>query len=112
MENSTGTYPRARDPQNRVQEDERGAPTARPPDPPSEAAHDGAVTNPFCNRTIVCRLRACAPECALTVPAWRVHPLQCMYTYIYSPVRVFRARGLPPDSQTTDVSHEVPRTPM
>ena len=88
MENSTGTYPRARDPQNRVQEDERGAPTARPPDPPSEAAHDGAVTNPICNRTIVCGLRACAPECALTVPAWRVHPLQCMYeyTYIYSPV--------------------------
>ena len=30
MENSTRTYPRARDPPNGVQEDERGAPTARP----------------------------------------------------------------------------------
>ena len=33
MQNSTGTYPRARDPQNGVQEDERGAPTAQPQPP-------------------------------------------------------------------------------
>ena len=64
------TYPRACDPPNGVQEDERGAPTARPPAPPGEAAHDGPVRKGICHWTIVCRLRACAPECALTVPAW------------------------------------------
>ena len=38
------------------------------PQPPSgEAAHDGPVRKGICNRTIVCGLRACAPECALTV---------------------------------------------
>ena len=35
MQNSTGTYPRAHDPGNAVQEDERGAQTARPPAPPA-----------------------------------------------------------------------------
>ena len=86
MENSTRTYPRARDPQNGVQEDERGAPTARPPAPPGEAAHDGALRKGISERTIVCRLRACAPECALTVPAWRVQTLLYKHAYIYSPV--------------------------
>ena len=30
--------------------------------------------------------RACAPECALTVPAWRVQTLLYKHAYIYSPV--------------------------
>ena len=101
MENSTRTYPRARDPPNGVQEDERGALTAQPPAPAGEADLDGPLRNSISERTVEVRLRACAPECALTVPAWRVHPLQCMYTYIYSPVHPwhpcipmqFRARG-------------------
>ena len=56
------------------------------PSPPGEAAHDGPVRKGICHWTIVCGLRACAPECALTVPAWRVHTLLYKHAYICSPV--------------------------
>ena len=85
MENSTGTYPRARDPLNGVQEDERGAPTAQPPAPPGEADLDGPLRNRISERTVEVRLRACAPECALTVPAWRVQTLRYKHAYICPP---------------------------
>ena len=39
----------------------------------------------------MCRLRACAPECALTVHAWRVPPSHACLHIIYSPV-VLRSR--------------------